>query len=439
MNAKENSGLKEKYRSPKGFQDIIPPASHLWDCIEASAKKVFESYGYVAIRVPVVEHTEVFTRSIGETTDIVEKEMYTFNDRAGRSLTLRPEGTAPVVRCYVQNGLHTRPSPQKYFYQGPMFRYERPQKGRFRQFYQIGAEAFGIEDPSIDAEMIAMLKDFFSAVGIEDLSFEINSIGCTECRPAFKEALRNFLSSRLSVFCSDCQRRYATNPLRILDCKVPGCIEASSGAPEIVQYLCEACSRHFSEFRGYLDALGIPAKLNPRLVRGLDYYTSTTFEITTTHLGAQKAVAAGGRYNSLVEEFGGPPTPAIGFAIGMERLGELLSRVKTTDEHRPLLFIASMDAESLKRAMIIAHGIRKHGVWCEMNYGAGSLRNLMKKADRVGARFVFIIGAHEIASGRITYRRLDDGREGSLPIGDFDGMAGLLTGKTLEPEAGGPS
>lgn len=389
---------------------------------------MFRRYGYNEIRVPIVEHTEVFTRSIGEATDIVEKEMYTFLDRADRSLTLRPEGTAPVVRAYVQNGLYAGPAPQKYFYKGPMFRYERPQKGRFRQFFQIGAEAFGVDDPALDVEMLCMLRDFFFLIGIEELAFEVNSIGCPECRPRFKEALRDFFVARMDRLCADCRRRYDTNPLRILDCKVPSCKEASEGAPVTIDYLCDRCRLHFETLRKYLDELGMPYKINNRLVRGLDYYTSTTFEITTTRLGSQNAVAAGGRYDRLVEEFGGPPSPAVGFALGMERLAELIAGTKPIDVPGPAVFIACLTDEARMKALSLLQSVREKGFWAEMNYAPASLRNLLKKADRMGAGFAFMLGEDEIAGGRVKYRKLDDATEGHFDLNDPEEMVGLLAG-----------
>jgi len=421
--------LKERYRTPKGFQDILPPESFVWDYIEQRAARIFRNYGYGEIRVPLVEHTEVFTRSIGEATDIVEKEMYTFLDRADRSLTLRPEGTAPVVRAYVQNGLFSRPAPQKYYYKGPMFRYERPQKGRFRQFYQLGAEAFGIDDPALDAEMLCMLRDFFSVIGLEGLSFEVNSIGCPRCRPAFREALQEFFSSRLDRLCADCQRRYETNPLRILDCKVPACREASEGAPVTIDHLCEECSGHFDALKRYLAEMKIPYQINHRLVRGLDYYTSTTFEITTTKLGAQNAVAAGGRYNRLVEDFGGPSTPAVGFAIGMERLAELIAGTHADMEPRPEVYLACLNEDARLKAVGLLHEIRQKGYWAEMNYAPASLRNLLKKADRMGARFAFMLGEDEMSEGRIRYRKLDDAQEGTISLANVDEILALLDGR----------
>ncbi len=421
--------MKEKFRTPKGFQDVIPPHISVWQRIEGRAAKTFQQYGYQEVRVPLVEHTEVFVRSIGEATDIVEKEMYTFRDRADRSLTLRPEGTAPVVRCYVQNGLHTKTAPQKYYYSGPMFRYERPQKGRFRQFYQIGAEAFGIDDPYIDAEMISLIRDFLSGLGLSDLDCEINSIGCGKCRPGYREMLRTFLSSRLDRYCEDCRRRFDINTLRVLDCKVPGCREASKDAPLIMDSLCDGCRQHFDDFRKYLDALHIAYTINPGIVRGLDYYTRTIFEITTKKLGSQNAVVAGGRYDKLVEEFGGPPVPAVGFALGMERLAELLFNQGDLSEAVPDLFIICMDERARIAGMQIVHALRQRGVWCEINYSFSSIGKQMKRADRTGARYVVILGDDELSSGRVRLKSLADGKEEAVGTEDHEAMVRLLAGE----------
>jgi histidyl-tRNA synthetase len=425
---KENSRLKEKFKIPKGFQDVIPPHISVWQFIENSASRTFKNYGYQEIRIPVVEHTEVFVRSIGESTDIVEKEMYTFRDRADRSLTLRPEGTAPLVRCYVQNGLHTKPSPQKYYYSGPMFRYERPQKGRLRQFYQIGAEAFGVDDPYIDAEMISMIRDFLIEVGMTALSFEINSIGCSECRPEYRAVLKDYISSKLDEYCEDCRRRYDTNTLRVLDCKVPGCKKASDKAPLIKDHLCDNCENHFESFRNYLEIMNIGYKINPQIVRGLDYYTRTIFEITTTELGSQNTVVAGGRYDKLVEEFGGPSVPAVGFALGMERLAELVSNHGSREDEMPDLFIICMNKDARSAGIKILQELRTGGLWCEMNYNFSALGKQMKRADRLGSRYVFIIGDDEIEAGKVKYKRLSDGKEGLIVIDRYDEMARTVSG-----------
>jgi histidyl-tRNA synthetase len=409
-----------KYNALKGIQDILPPDIYIWQKIESTARETFKIYGFQEIRLPIIESTDIFIRSIGETTDIVEKEMYTFSDKAGRSITMRPEGTAPAVRCYIEHHLYNLPSPQKFFYSGAMFRYERPQKGRFRQFYQIGAEAFGTSQPSMDAEIIAMLKSLLEKIGLRELNFELNSIGCEKCRPDYKNAILKFFKDKLPDFCPDCQRRYEMNPLRILDCKVERCIELRRGAPAITQYLCNDCREHFDELISKLKALNIPYAPNPNLVRGLDYYTRTTFEVTSKHLGAQKAVAAGGRYDKLVEEFGGPPTPAIGFAIGMERLVTLL-RTPNSEllTPAPKVFIATIGKEAEIEGLRIAEELRANGFWAEHNYGGASLKSQLRKADRIGAEFAFIIGDNELKAGRIQWKNLKKGEQGKVEIKDI--------------------
>ncbi len=408
-----------KYSALKGIQDVLPPDIHIWQKIESSAREVFRKYGFQEIRLPIIESTDIFIRSIGETTDIVEKEMYTFLDKAGRSITMRPEGTAPTVRCYVENHLYNFPSPQKFFYLGPMFRYERPQKGRFRQFYQIGVEAFGVSQPSMDTEIIAMLKNLLETIGLKEVNFEINSIGCDKCRPDYRDALLDFFKGKLSDFCPDCQRRYELNPLRILDCKVERCIELRQGAPVVTEHLCGDCREHFDELISRLQSLNVRYTLNPNLVRGLDYYTRTTFEVTSEHLGAQKAVVAGGRYNKLVEEFGGPQTPAIGFALGMERIVTLLKENWTEEHPAPRVFIATLGKEAEIEGFKIAEDLRANGFWIESNYGGASLKSQLRKADRIGAEFAFIIGENELKAGKVQWKNLKKGEQGEVGIKDI--------------------
>lgn len=403
-----------RYSALKGIQDILPPDIHLWQKVEEVAKDVFSAYGFHELRAPIIESTDIFIRSIGETTDIVEKEMYTFPDKAGRSITLRPEGTAPVVRCYVQNHLYDLPSPQKFFYSGPMFRYERPQKGRFRQFYQIGVEALGTSDPKLDSEILSMLRLFLERLGLKGLSYEINSIGCEKCRPDYKKALLIFFSGRINEFCPDCQRRYEFNPLRILDCKVKECIKLRIGATKVTDFLCKDCREHFEALLSLLKLLDFPYVINTDMVRGLDYYTSTTFEVTSKHLGAQNAVAAGGRYDRLVEEFGGPPTPAIGFAIGMERIVELLKASDKLEVPAPKVFIATIGAPAEREGLLIAKKLRDKGIWVEIGYAGHSLRSQLRKADRLAAKHVLIIGDDEISSGKVKWKRLLDGKQGEI-------------------------
>ncbi|MBI4824261.1 MAG: histidine--tRNA ligase [Nitrospirae bacterium] len=407
----------KRYSAVKGVADILPPDTYIWQEIQRTAREVFFRYGFQELIPPVMEFTDIFVRSIGETTDIVEKEMYTFNDRAGRSITLRPEGTAGIVRCYVEKNLFNLPQPQKFFYSGPMFRYERPQKGRQRQFYQLGAEAFSVAEPQIDAEILSMLMSFFENIRLDGFSLELNSIGCKNCRPAFRSALIGFFSDRLNSLCPDCKRRYTVNPLRILDCKVDACMRLRKGAPLIPNYLCTECKENFSELVSLLDMLTISYKLNPEMVRGLDYYTRTAFEVTCASLGAQNAVAAGGRYDTLVEEFGGPPTPAIGFAIGIERIAMLL-KDKCLEMPLPDVFIATIGKEAKKQALKLSSSLRAEHLWVELGYEGGSLRSQMRRADRVRANYVFIIGDEELKEGRLKWKDLKEGSSGEVAIKD---------------------
>jgi histidyl-tRNA synthetase len=407
-----------KYSSLRGTQDIFPPEIYIWQRVEKAAKDVFSVYGFQELRAPIIETTEIFVRSIGETSDIVEKEMYTFSDKAGRNITLRPEGTAPVVRCYVQNRLYNLPSPQKFFYSGPMFRYERPQKGRFRQFYHIGVEALGMSDPEIDAEILFMLKLILDRLGLKELSYELNSIGCEKCRPDYKKALMNFFRDRIDEFCPDCKRRYEFNPLRILDCKVKECVKLRVGAPKVTDFLCEDCKRHFDALLSFLRSTNFPYVMNTDMVRGLDYYTRTTFEVKSKQLGAQNAVAAGGRYDKLVEEFGGPPTPAIGFAIGMERVSELLSSSDKIEIPVPEVFIATVGSSAENEGLVLASKLRERGIWVEIGYAGHSLKSQMRRADRLSARHVLMMGDDEINSGRLKWKRLSDGSQGEIPISE---------------------
>jgi len=399
-----------RFTRVKGVHDIYEPEIQLYQKVEEISREVFRVYGFKEIRLPIIEYTELFQRSIGSTTDIVEKEMYTFNDRAGRSITLRPEGTAGAVRAYIENGFYNLPSPQKFYYMGPMFRYERPQAGRYRQFHQLGVEAFGSDAPLMDAELILLLRTLLIRLGFNNLMIEINSIGCSECRPIYRSRLIEFFSSRISAFCSDCQRRFEKNPLRLLDCKVPQCIKAREDAPSILDSLCENCKAHFNRVISYLDYMGISFSVTPTLVRGLDYYTRTIFEIKSESLGAQNAIAAGGRYDNLVEEFGGPPTPAIGFAIGVERLVSLL-KIEKTEEKLPDCYIAFIGEEAERLSLRMGECLRQKGFWIEIGTG-GSLKSQLRKADRLKARYAIIIGEEEIKRSVIRWKRLSDGQEG---------------------------
>lgn len=414
------------HNSVKGMQDILPPDVYVWQRVEAEARETFKVFGFRKLRFPVLEYTEVFTRSIGDTSDIVAKEMYTFQDKGKRWVSMRPEGTASVVRSFVQHNLsHEIPPPQKFYYMGPMFRYERPQKGRLRQFYQIGAEAFGMDGPEIDAEIISMLMEFFNRVYKGLLTLEINSIGCPKCRPAFREALIEFFNPHKEGLCPDCNRRLEKNPLRVLDCKVPRCRELRKGAPSVTDHLCGDCVTHFEGLQSLLGKLGIEYRKNPEMVRGLDYYTRTTFEVTTTELGAQSAVAAGGRYDRLVKEFGGPETPAIGFALGMERLVTLISEKTSPEPPRPDVFIVSIGEEATAEALVIARNLRRERLWVELGYGTSSLKSQMRRANKLGARYAVIIGEDELRDGSLSWKDMDGDGEGRL---DAKGLLEFLKG-----------
>jgi len=408
-----------KYRALKGMRDVLPPDIMVWQKVEQEAVRVFSAYGFREVRTPIAESSGLFARGIGEGTDIVEKEMYTFEDKGGRSISLRPEGTASVVRCYVENRLFNLPAPQKYYYAGPMFRYERPQSGRFRQFYQIGVEAFGSASPSLDAEVLSMLYRLLSRLGLSGLSVQVNSIGCEACRPAYKQALLAFIDDRKADLCPDCQRRYIQNPLRILDCKVPGCIALRKGAPRVIDHLCTGCSEHFGRLQSYLKLFSIPYTVNHEMVRGLDYYTRTAFEVTSENLGAQNAVAAGGRYDRLVKEFGGPEVPAVGFALGMERLVDLVKQALQIDDAGPALYIASVGEAAQNEGLLIAEKLRQSGIWVESGDQEASLKSQMRRADRLSAAYVFIIGEDELAAGVASWKRMSDGAEGKVPFAEI--------------------
>jgi len=390
----------------KGMNDILPAEIGTWQFLEQTARRVFQAYGFTEIRVPVVEKTELFCRSIGETTDIVEKEMYTFDDKSGNSLTLRPEGTAPVMRSFIEHKLHALDPVSKLYYLGPMFRYERPQKGRYRQFHQIGAEAIGVEDPKIDAHVLAMLAHFFEEAAIPDVSLQVNSLGCPECRPGYRQTLIDTLAARLDALCDDCRRRYRTNPLRVLDCKVPGCKEATADAPSVLDHLCTGCADHFGQVRGYLQDMNIPFEVNARMVRGLDYYTKTTFEMVTGSLGAQNAVAAGGRYDGLIRDLGGPPLPGIGFAMGLERL-VLLKGEAAIAAARPALFIAALGSAPSRRAFLLMAELQRRGLQVEMDYEGKSLKSQLRRADKLHTRYVLILGEDELAREVGQLREMD--------------------------------
>ena len=384
-------------RAIKGFKDILPGETELWQSIEQTATTVLGAFGFREIRLPILEKTELFARSIGEATDIVEKEMYTFTDRSGDLLTMRPEATAAVVRAYLQHKIYAQDPVQKYYTIGPMFRRERPQKGRYRQFYQINAEIFGVASPYADVQLIVILVELLDRLGVKDAQPHVNSLGCPACRPEFRGALLDFLASREDRLCRDCLRRRNTNPLRILDCKVPQCRETSMDAPALEQFLCPECRTHFDILQQALDELAIPYLIDKRLVRGLDYYSRTTFEIQTSALGAQSAVAGGGRYDGLVQTLGGPDIPATGFAIGFDRLAEIVATERQPEEMVPDVFIAALGIPAQTRAFPWLTDLNRNGIAADMLFEDKSLKSLMKRAGKLGARHVLIVGENELA------------------------------------------
>lgn len=414
-------------KAVRGMKDILPPETSRWQWVEQVAREVFALYGYAEIRLPLLERTELFARSIGQDTDIVAKEMYTFTDRRGDSLTLRPEATAQVVRACLENGLLKTAGVKKFFLLGPMFRYERPQKGRFRQFYQINCEALGSDAPELDAEVILLLLDFLSRLGLQDLKLLINSLGCPECTVDFKARLQEYLAAKAG-WCEDCRRRRVTNPLRVLDCKSKTCQELLKEAPVMEDSLCAACAAHYDKVLSLLAGAEVIYEKNPRLVRGLDYYTRTAFEVTAAGLGAQDAVAGGGRYNRLSQDLGGPNLPALGFAIGEDRLLEVLPQ-EAGPAARDLVFVAALGDAGRARSFLLLQEIRSQGMPAAMDFEGRSLKAQMSLADRLGATYVVIIGDQELETGEAPLRRMASGEQEVLPLTDVAPMLALLARK----------
>ncbi|WP_458524439.1 histidine--tRNA ligase [Onishia taeanensis] len=408
--------MSKKIQAIRGMNDLLPDQSPLWQYFEGQVRALMGRYGYDEIRTPVVEQTALFKRSIGEVTDIVEKEMYTFEDRNGDSLTLRPEGTASCVRAAMQQGLLHNQT-QRLWYQGPMFRHERPQKGRYRQFHQVGIETYGLEGPDIDAEVILLSARLWKQLGLDQhVTLELNSLGSLEARAAYRELLVAYFEQHLEVLDEDSRRRLESNPMRILDSKNPAMVDVIEGAPKLMDHLDEASRTHFEELTAILDAAGIDYVINPRLVRGLDYYSRTVFEWTTTALGSQGTVCAGGRYDGLVEQLGGKPTPAVGFAMGVERLILLLETLELVpDEARPPLdvYVLGMDAAATRSALLLGETLRGAlpGLRAQVHCGGGSFKSQIKKADKSGARLALLIGEDELAENAVTVKFLRENRE----------------------------
>ncbi len=419
-----------KVKALKGFKDILPAEVGYWQRIEQKGREVFHRFGFSEIKVPILEKTDLFVRSIGEATDIVEKEMYTFPDRNGKLLTMRPEGTAPVLRAYIEHNLQGLRPVQRLYTIGPMFRHERPQKGRLRQFHQLSAEVLGADHPRLDAEVMAMAWMLVTELGLK-VSLEINSLGCPECRPGFKEALVAFLRERSEQLCEDCNRRLTINPLRVLDCKNKQCHQLNQEAPAIHDHLCSGCADHFQGVEQGLKMLGIPAQRNKFMVRGLDYYTRTTFELVTDQLGAQSAVGAGGRYDGLVAQLGGPKVPGIGFALGMERLVLLMQagEAEINGSKVDLVLVALGDA-ALQEGFRMAHLLRANGLRVVMDHSGKSLKSQMKQADKLQARYVMILGDDELANKQAILRDMNTGEQTLLDIDDdLDQWASSLVGR----------
>ena len=394
------------YRAPRGTTDILPEEQVYWRYIEQKAAYICQLYGYERIDSPAFEDTSLFARSVGAGTDIVEKEMYSFTDKGGNQLTLRPEGTAPVCRAYLEHGFASRPQPVKLYYLAPIFRYERPQAGRYRQHYQFGCEAIGDDDPSLDAENIDLAWQFFKSLGLQHLTLQLNSIGCKQCRPGYLSILQEYYAGHAATLCNDCRKRLSRNLLRLLDCKQPSCQDAADSAPRSTDHLCPQCREHFDRLTAYLSLLQIPFTLNHRLVRGLDYYTRTVFEIQPQNGGAQSTICGGGRYDDLIEELGGKPTPAIGFAIGMERiiLNLKAQSVSIPTLSRPTVFIAHQGEEARAETVRLASHLRQAGVGVIMATGNRSLKAQLRQANNLLVHFTVIIGEEELKNGTASLR-----------------------------------
>jgi len=412
------------YQAPRGTSDILPAEQPYWRYIEQMAGEVAALYGYQRIDTPIFEDTGLFTRGVGEGTDIVEKEMYTFEDKGGKSITLRPEGTAPVCRAYIQHGLHNLPQPVKLYYVAPIFRYERPQAGRLREHHQFGVEAIGDAGPALDAEIIDMAWRLYRHLGLTGLTLQMNSIGCRVCRPAYLDVLKKYYTARAAGLCADCRARLERNPLRLLDCKQESCQPAAEAAPASTDHLCPECAAHFSGLKKHLDSLGIPFAVNRRLVRGLDYYTRTVFEVQPEEEKGQSSIGAGGRYDNLIEALGGRPTPAIGFGVGIERVILNLKRQNINVPGLPSLkvLIASMGEAAGVAAVRLAADLRQAGISAVATGGGRSLKAQLRQANALGVFYTVIIGDDEVKAGTATLRHMADARQETVPLRDLPAL-----------------
>lgn len=405
---------------PKGTKDVLPQDAYKWQYVEGMARDVAKLFNLKEIRTPTFEHTELFQRGVGDTTDIVTKEMYTFKDKGDRSITLKPEGTAGAVRAFIENGLAGGVLPAKMYYITPAFRYERPQAGRLREFHQFGVEIFGAASAQTDAEAILMADTLLKKLGL-NVALKLNSIGCKTCRAAYNKALKDFFAPYLDGLCHDCKTRYEKNPLRLLDCKEEGCKKINADAPTILEYLCDDCAAHFEEVKTCLDLSGIAYEIDSRIVRGLDYYTRTVFEFVSTSIGAQGTVCAGGRYDGLIEELGGKAMPAVGFAAGIERLLIVMEQtgVEIPKEAKPVVYLAGMDKDCRQKAFEIATALRKAGIFAEIDHMERSIKAQFKYADKVGAQYVAVIGGNELAEGKANVKRMETGDSESVAFADM--------------------
>lgn len=405
---------------PKGTKDVLPDQSYKWQYIESTAREIAKNFNLSEIRTPTFEYTELFRRGVGETTDVVNKEMYTFEDKGGRSITLKPEGTAGAARLFIENGLASSPMPVKTYYITSAFRYERPQAGRLREFHQFGIEVFGSKAYETDAEVIFAASTFLDKLGVKT-KLEINSIGCRICRAEYNKALKNYFEPHLSQMCETCRSRFDKNPLRMLDCKEEGCKRFTADAPEITDYLCEECSTHFTGVKNLLKAQGLEFSVNPRIVRGLDYYSKTVFEFVSEQIGAQGTVCGGGRYDGLIEELGGSPLPAIGFAAGIERLMLLMENTGASfpEAPKPRIYIAGMDEQTRSKAFEIATALRLKGISAEIDHMNRSVKAQLKYADKLGAKFVAVIGGNELESGEVNIKNMKDGTQTAVNFNDI--------------------
>lgn len=406
---------------PKGTKDVLPSQSYKWRHVEDTAREVAKLYNLKEIRTPVFEHTELFLRGVGETTDVVNKEMYTFLDKGGRSVTLKPEGTAGAARLFIENGLASSPMPLKAFYLTPCFRYERPQAGRLREFHQFGIEVFGSKEPETDAEVISAASALLQKLGIKGCELQINSIGCPVCRAEYNKALKEYFRPRLKNMCATCNARFEQNPLRMLDCKEEECKKITATAPKILDYLCPDCKDHFQRVQNLLTVQGVKYVINPNIVRGLDYYTRTVFEFVSTEIGAQGTVCGGGRYDNLISELGGAPTPAIGFAAGLERLLIVMENTGAAipEDRKPLIYLAGMDGQSRKKAVELAAVLRANGINAEVDLMARSVKAQFKYADKIGAKFVAAIGEAELLSGEVNLKNMSDGESSAVKFSEL--------------------